>query len=73
MIQLNLMKAQVFSGVNDILIHSELAEAAAKVKNIYKLTREIKFTMSSNKPRSEKEFDIFDLTSQIMALTQAID
>ena len=73
MIQLNLMKAQVFSGVNDILIHSELAEAAAKVEKVYQLTRDISLTMLSNKPRSEKEFDIFDLTSQIMALTQAID
>ena len=72
MIQINLMKAEGFSGVNDILIHSELAEAAAKVEKVYQLTRDISLTMISNKSADEKHFDVLELTSQIMALTQGL-
>ena len=72
MIQLNLMKAQGSCYEEDRMTPKLIAEAAAKVEKVYQLTRDISLTMLSNKPRSEKEFDIFDLTSQIMALTQAI-
>ena len=72
MIQLNLMKAEGCSGVNDILIHRELAVAADKVEQVYQLTRDISLTMLSNKSADEKHFDVLKLTAKIMALTQGL-
>jgi hypothetical protein len=72
MIQLNLMKAKASCYEEDRCTPKFIAEATAKVEQVYQLTHEIKFTMLSHKSEDEKHFDVLELTAKIMALTQGI-
>ena len=60
MIQLNLMK-------------EEVKKASSEVEDVYRLTREIQFTMLSDKTADQKHFDVLELTAKIMALTQGLE
>jgi len=60
MIQLNLMK-------------EEVKKASVEVEAVYRLTREIQFTMLSDKTADQKHFDVLELTAKIMALTQGLE
>ena len=72
MIQLNLMKAKASCDELDRLTPKFIDEAMDKVEKVYQLTIQIRKVSLSRKSATEKQFDIMDLTSQIMALTQSL-